>query len=290
MARLILSGSVSRCYLPTFLLLLSTLISMASAVDVGQTVGQVGQTIGNGAKGLAVIFANSSGPTNYVMAILLIVIGILFVFFGYRLFRIVMFFTGALFFGAIAYLILVNVEPSTGYAIGSLSREAFYLIIMIVAGILGGIFGWFLWNVAISILGALGGACLAFFIQGLKTGGLLPYPTGFAIFLVLMSIIGAIAAIFFERFIIILASAIAGSLAAFTGIDFFAQTGFYQLLQSWMNFAAGGTISYQLTNQLIGMLVGSAVFALVGFLLQYKLWDPLRFGPNAIRGSKKYRQ
>ncbi|KXS19049.1 hypothetical protein M427DRAFT_181860 [Gonapodya prolifera JEL478] len=103
--------------------------------------------------------------SSVIGAVINIVIGILFVFFGIRLFKTVLFLGGALFGGYLAFAILTNAEPDGGYKV-AISREAFYLIIILVAGLVCGFLALFLWRVGLVLLGAVGGFVLAVFLQG----------------------------------------------------------------------------------------------------------------------------
>ncbi len=150
------------------------------------------------------------GVSVYIFALFTIIFGAVCCFWGYRAFRVVL---GIIGFMLGVYLAASLVAHFTGG----------FGIIAIIAGIVGGMIGaslvMFLYYVGVFILGMLGGWAL---------GALLAGPASLGISLVipaLVAIAGGVLAIIFQRFIIIVSTALLGSWGVVSGVFYFLNSG-----------------------------------------------------------------
>ncbi|KAI9207623.1 uncharacterized protein BJ171DRAFT_493256 [Polychytrium aggregatum] len=194
-----------------------------------------------------------------------IIAGLLFVFFGYRLFRIILFVAGFYVLATIGFIILSYVEPAQGWQ----NHDTIYLVACIAFGIVGGLLAGFLVKLGLACIGAMGGFLLANFILAWKDGGLISSGWGRSLFLALMVVAGIIIIFIFEKIILIVSTSVIGSYSALFGLDMFIQTGFVESVQSFLG--ANHTIPpYQSNGKVYGMLAGMVVLAILGIFVQYR--------------------
>ncbi|KAG0057376.1 hypothetical protein BGZ83_010835 [Gryganskiella cystojenkinii] len=206
---------------------------------------------------------------------ILIVLGLLLVFFGYRLFHVTMFLIGFYFFGNIAYI---------GMANGGVTSQTLLLVISIVVGILGGLLLICCSRLGVAVLGAVALYSLGLWILGWKSGGLITSHTGRAILLGVLAVVGFILGFVREREMVIVGSALVGAYSVIAGIDLFAQTGFIQEADSFINSkssidnrADGVTLSWKE----YALLAAFIVLALLGMAVQFRSWGRRQFRPVA---------
>jgi len=170
------------------------------------------------------VLADDDGSTGYwnayliCVAIVMVFTGLLFVSYGYRLFRIVVILTGFFLFGGATYLILY-------YALGEF--HWWIILIALVVGLLGAVLLHFLYIVAIFCLGFL----LGFILATVTWGGYLAdwiygstIPTYFQVItwvvIVLAAVLGGVLAIKFQKFLIVLATSVVGGYGIVAGADY----------------------------------------------------------------------
>lgn len=207
-----------------------------------------------------------SGPYNrspltwqpIILGIVAILTGIYFCFFGYRYFRFTMFVVGFWFFANIAFIIL-NQAGVTDLTI--------LLIVSIIIGIVLGALLALCYQIGIYLLGALAGYTLALWILSFKAGGLIPGHTGQIIFIVVLVILGVALSIFFERFLLIIATSFIGAFLIIFGIDVFIRTGYVYIVSGILS----GNVSLLQDEpwQVYAMLIATFVLFLVGVSFQY---------------------
>ncbi|RKP03049.1 hypothetical protein CXG81DRAFT_24359 [Caulochytrium protostelioides] len=212
-----------------------------------------------------------------IFAIIIIIQGIYLTFVGHRLVRIMIFLAGFYAGALIAYAVLVNVERNRGVPIDAW----IWFIAILLSGILFGAMLLCLYRVGLFILGALLGLVIAIAILSLRSQGLIHSVAGRAAFLALMALAGGIAILFLERPVMIIATAVLGSYAAFYGIDLFAGTGFADALPEFLGAGNG----YDLTGPVGGMLIGWLVFCLLG--MSYQFYSAYR-DTLGLPGSRKW--
>ncbi|KAL3898596.1 MAG: hypothetical protein SGCHY_002629 [Lobulomycetales sp.] len=201
-----------------------------------------------------------------VTAIVLIITGLVFVFFGHRLFRPILFLAGFYVFGVLAYSALIAIETNRGAQLFGTNRDWLFIVIVIVAGVIGGSLFACLWKLGLFAIGLLLGFTLGSFILGLISNGAIQSEVGRIIFLSVFALAGGIAILFFERVLLVLGTAFPGSYAVFFGIDLFAKTGFKNGVQTFIS----GQGVYNATAAVYGMLVGVVLLAIIGCVYQFR--------------------
>ncbi|KAI9145982.1 hypothetical protein BKA69DRAFT_1046656 [Paraphysoderma sedebokerense] len=204
-------------------------------------------------------------PEDIPVGIIFITVGVLFCFWGSRWFKIVLFLAGAYLFASIAYFVLQKVEPEAGFS----NRSAVYLGVTIAAGFIGGAILTAFVKLGIFAIGCVGGYALAVWILGLGANGLIKNDIGQKVFIAAVALISGFITLFWlmDRAVKIF-TAIAGAYSIMLGIDVFAQTGFKDAVG---RFVGDGTLPYNPTPAIYGMLAGTAVLALVGMAVQFKV-------------------
>ncbi|KAG0032776.1 hypothetical protein BGZ81_010061 [Podila clonocystis] len=200
-----------------------------------------------------------------VAAIVLLVAGFLFAFFGHKFFRITLFLSGFYAFSTLAWIALKNAEPATGYGTNA---QWIYIGVAGAAGILGGALFICFWRLGFAAIGAVGGFYLAIFILSWAKNGVISSGVGRTIFIIVCVIIGIVLTFFVERHVVILGTAIVGSGSFFVGLDNFVHSGFstaFTLFLSGKKIGEG----YEVTPKMYGMLAGTLAMMVVGACFQY---------------------
>lgn len=163
----------------------------------------------------------------------------------------------------VAYIILLNVKEDYGS-----NTETILLVVSVVVGILAGLILSCCFFLAVYLVGALLGYFTALWLLSWVTNGLIQTNWGRAILIIVFVIVGIILMAFFERFLMVVATAFIGSFAIFIGVDIYVKTG---LAETVINFlqARSATVITEATPQLRGMLGGCLGLAIVGALIQY---------------------
>ncbi|KAF9022188.1 hypothetical protein CPC16_008463 [Podila verticillata] len=200
-----------------------------------------------------------------IAAIVLMVAGFLFAFFGHKFFRITLFLSGFYVFSTLAWIALKNAEPAAGY--GS-NAQWIYLGVSAAAGILGGALFICFWRLGFAAIGAIGGFYLAIFILSWAKDGVISSGVGRTIFIVACVIIGIVLTFFIERHVVILGTAIVGSGSFFVGLDNFVNTGFAGAFTAFLSGKKLGD-GYEVTGKVYGMLAGTLAMMVVGACFQY---------------------
>ncbi|KAF9945703.1 hypothetical protein BGZ72_001097 [Mortierella alpina] len=205
-----------------------------------------------------------------IVAIVLMVAGFLFAFFGHKFFKITLFLAGFYVFSTLAWIALRNAEPANGYGTNA---QWIYLGVAGAAGILGG--GLFLcfWRLGFAAIGAIAGFYLAIFILSWASQGVISNGTGRTIFIVACVIVGIVLTFFVERHVVIIGTAIVGSGSFFVGLDNFINTGFSAAFTAFLSGkghqALLGTDGYQVSPKVYGMLAGTLAMMVIGACFQY---------------------
>ncbi len=203
-----------------------------------------------------------------VTGIVLIVAGLAFLFFGYKLYKFMIFTAGFYIGGIIAYIVLVNAEPAAGYP----NREIVYLASCVAVGLVCGCLLICFVRLGLVAIGALGGFFLAMWLLSWKSNGLIDTNLGRAIFIGAMSFVGGVLVLFIERPIIYFSTSFAGSFSTIYGIDVFAQKGFTDAVRLFLGSENKLDVAqYELTNVVYAYLASILVLAVIGTYLQYRM-------------------
>jgi Domain of unknown function (DUF4203) len=209
-------------------------------------------------------------------------VGIVFLFFGIRFFKPILFLAG-LAIGALAtHILILNLEDK--YDFGP-QREWLVIAIPAVVGLVIGILFLWVWKLGLVSLGALGGFTLAIYVLSWKTDGVISSPTYRPIFIAGLVVIGALLAAFFERPVIIVCTSLLGSACICSCIDVFAATGFNIAIEMFISNKG----SFEFNNSLIGLLASFAVITLVGIFVQYRYSGEGPFNPSQRSARHQYK-
>ncbi|KAF9548258.1 hypothetical protein EC957_007027 [Mortierella hygrophila] len=217
---------------------------------------------------------NDSGDSNstsltwqrIVAGVILMLIGIILTFRGYRHYRFSMFLAGFIVGCVVVYSILVNVEPQQGWD----HRQVIYVFSCLGGGLLLGAICWLLNRFTVWILGALAGLTVALYILAWRSGGLIHSYGGRIALLVGASGLGLLLALFLGRRILIPATAIVGAYITVLGLDLFARTGFSESIKSF--FTSNDSVDYQLNTNLYIFLGVIGGLIILGILFQTLSW------------------
>ncbi|KAF9171924.1 hypothetical protein BGX21_007800 [Mortierella sp. AD011] len=229
-----------------------------------------------------------------VVAVVLMVAGFLFAFFGHKFFKITLFLSGFYVLSTLAWIALKNLEPTNGYGAHS---DWVYLGVSGAAGILGG--GLFLcfWRLGFAALGAIAGFYFAIFVLSWASNGVISNGTGRTIFIIVCVVVGVISTFFLERHVVIIGTAMVGSGSFFIGLDNFVHTGFSDAFIAFLSGKTTGFVSgdgYTVSGKVYGMLAGTLAMMIVGACFQYYKhrgsWVPKTHRPNYQQAQPHYQQ
>ncbi|KAF9912884.1 hypothetical protein EC991_007496 [Linnemannia zychae] len=197
---------------------------------------------------------------------ILLLIGVLLTFRGYRHYRFTMFLAGFIAGCVIVYSILANVEPAQGWN----RRQIIYVFSCLGGGLLLGAICWLLNRFTVWILGALAGLTLALYILAWRSEGLIRNRGGRIGLLVGASVLGLLLALVMGRRILIPATAIVGAYISVVGLDLFARTGFSESIKNF--FTNNHRVNYRLNTNLYIMLGVIGGLIVLGILFQSLSW------------------
>ncbi|KAG0069079.1 hypothetical protein BGZ90_000333 [Linnemannia elongata] len=190
---------------------------------------------------------------------ILILIGILLTFRGYRHYRFTMFLAGFITGCVIVYSILANVEPQQGWN----RRQIIYVFSCLGGGLLLGAICWLLNRFTVWILGALAGLTTALYILAWRNEGLIRSRGGRIGLLVGASVLGLLLALVMSRPIV-------GAYISVLGLDLFARTGFSESVKNF--FTNDNHVNYRLNTNLYIMLGVIGGLIILGALFQTLSW------------------
>lgn len=218
--------------------------------------------------------------------ILAIIIGLLFLFFGLRLFRTVLATTGFVCGSLLTYLALVGSSIRWGP-----HGDLYLLVICIGVGCLGALLGLSIWMAALVAMGGLGGFAgtvylLSWHPELVASRGDSWLPPAL---IAIGTVAGALMAALWERAIVMGATSTVGAIAFCSGVDVFARTGFNAL---WQTLVRGPVVSRvsigmgvrpSLSPSMVALLGSCAMLAATGFLVQVLVTAPSPEGKDAKR-------
>ncbi|KXN70334.1 hypothetical protein CONCODRAFT_7090 [Conidiobolus coronatus NRRL 28638] len=210
--------------------------------------------------------ANTSAVA-IVSMLILISVGLVFVFAGKKIIKVLLVLLGFFFFACITIVIagkIVDLSTITkGQRIG-------ILVSSLIIGILGGLLSWCLYKLGIFILG---------FIMGYNLGGLIlqfakiESQWGRIGIMIACGLVIGILAICLMKFMIVIATAFVGSQAVMIGIDVVANKGYINSVNVMATFK-----KTEMNAALWAMLGSSIALMLIGIIVQFK----------AFRDNDKY--
>lgn len=175
-----------------------------------------------------------------------IVLGLLFCFLGYRLFKLVL--------AVVGFALGATLAATGVLAVGA--EQVWVIMAGVVGGLLGAVLLVLLWFVGIFLLGA-GLAVMAVAVP-LQAAGV-DFPR---IALLIIAIVGGIVALFLQKLIIVVSTSFSGSLNLVTGVTYFL----------FRDSVTPMNMPDQLDRPtLIGMLVAWFLMGITGVVVQYQV-------------------
>jgi hypothetical protein len=179
----------------------------------------------------------------------LIVIGGLYCFFGYKIFMIILWICG--------FIIFAPIAAAIGFGVSEGDR-----LVAVISGLIGGCIGGgiavALYFLGVFLIGAACGALTGAFLS--SAAGASPHPA----LLLPLAVIGGIAAIAIQKFVIILSTAFLGSFYIVAGILFFAVRYDPQRVLQNPSSALGGTFYVALLCWILLGIFGVCVQYVIG--------------------------
>ncbi|KAF9163502.1 hypothetical protein DFQ26_002459 [Actinomortierella ambigua] len=205
-----------------------------------------------------------------IAGVVLMTVGLVLCFRGWRHFRFTMFLSGFIAGVIIVYSILYNVQPKQGWNYSAI----IFVFGCIAGGLVLGFFCWLLHRFTIAILGGLAGLVIALYILGWRSEGLIHNWGGRIGLMVGASALGMLIGLLFGRRVLIPATAVVGAYLTISGLDLMARSGFNDAIHKFWTHNAN--VPYHLTTNLYIMLGLVGGLMLFGFLLQTISWDRRR--------------
>lgn len=204
--------------------------------------------------------------------------GLVFLFFGNRLFKTIVGLAGFVFGALAGYTGLVNLTQRGALSLGP-HGHLITMAICVGTGAAGAAVALWAWMLALLAVGGLGGLSLAIYLLSwpasqhgpLRLLSLLQSPTTRPVFLGSMAAAGAALALVFERALIIGGTAMTGAVGLCSGIDVFAVTGFNAGIRAILSNATGNEGGHHLPRGPLSVyvLLGScAAIAVIGATIQ----------------------
>ncbi|TPX58519.1 hypothetical protein PhCBS80983_g03081 [Powellomyces hirtus] len=166
-----------------------------------------------------------------VLGGLCIAVGLFLLIVGQRLWKAALFFTGFFVTALTGYILMVNLEPNTGYE----HRGTVLLLGSLACGVVGGGIALCLWKLGLVLLGATAGFLFGMFLLSWKDGGLVDSEKGRIILLAVATGIGIILALVLQKKLLIVGTSMAGAYSVVFGIDCYARTGFTESMQTFLS-------------------------------------------------------
>ncbi|KAI8142184.1 hypothetical protein BJV82DRAFT_657862 [Fennellomyces sp. T-0311] len=176
-----------------------------------------------------------------------------------------MFIVGFLVGSNVAYIILSNAKADYGE-----NTQTILLVVSVIVGVLAGALLSCCFFLAVYLLGALLGYLAALWFLSWADDGLITSNWGRAILIICFVVVGIILIAFFERPIIVIATAFIGSFLIFFGIDLYVQTGFTHAVVSFLHARDPDSL-IQSSSGVRGMLGGTLGLTVVSVLIQWML-------------------
>ncbi|KAI9299844.1 hypothetical protein BJ944DRAFT_273822, partial [Cunninghamella echinulata] len=206
-----------------------------------------------------------------VLSIILFVTGAYLCFVGGVHQHFTMFIVGFYVGSNVAFIILTNARDDYGP-----NTATILLVVSIVVGVLAGLLLSCCFFLAVYLVGALLGYFVAIWLISIIGTDVFNETWKKVVLIIVLVIVGIVLIAFFERIIMVIATAFIGSFVIFVGIDLYIKTGFAESIVDIIR-AKSVDLIHQATPQLRGMLGGCLALSIVGCLIQ---WCQLRGHSN----------
>ncbi|KAF9143026.1 hypothetical protein BGX30_001543 [Mortierella sp. GBA39] len=203
--------------------------------------------------------------SNWVLGTILIIVGLVQVFYGFKFIRLTLVLTGFISWAVVAIMVTVVLHWDLVYLLFKPSQPYFWIWFM--AGILGAILSFRYWDLGVAFSGGFGGFALAMGIIAAVNSSHNMTNTGRYILLAVLILFGAAIAIFYERFSIILGTSLGGAFMVMFGVDEFLQAGYREMIVIF-DFA-GKTLQYHPDKTVFIMIGCSLALACLGIAWEF---------------------
>ncbi|KAF8946349.1 hypothetical protein BGZ47_000760 [Haplosporangium gracile] len=203
--------------------------------------------------------------SNWVLGIILIIVGLVQVFYGFKFIRLTLVLTGFISWAVLSMIVTVVLSWDLVYFLFKPSHYCFW--IWFLAGIFGAILSFRYWDLGVAFSGGFGGFALAMGIIAAVNDSHNITNTPRYILLAVLIFLGAAIAIFYERFSIILGTSLGGSFMVMFGIDEFLQAGYREMIIIF-DFA-GRTLQYHPDKTVFIMIGCSLALACLGIAWEF---------------------
>ncbi|KAF9954770.1 hypothetical protein BGZ70_010456 [Mortierella alpina] len=214
---------------------------------------------------------------NAVLGTILILIGLVQIFFGFKLIRLTLVLTGFVSWAVVAIILMVTLRWELAYQLFKPARYYFWM--WVLAGLLGALLSFRYWDLGVSFAGGFGGFAVAMGIIAASNHSM--SNVGRYILLASLILIGAAIATFYERFSIILGTSFGGAFMFMYGVDEFVQVGYREMIVIFR--FAGKTLTYHPNKKVFTMIGCSLALALCG--IAWEFWhhaNPLLMDRKAL--------
>ncbi|KAF9970169.1 hypothetical protein BGZ73_007209 [Actinomortierella ambigua] len=193
-----------------------------------------------------------------VLGILLMLAGLIQVFYGFKFIRLTLLVGGFMTSALIASTVMIAIRWDLLFE--TFNPKMYYFWVWFLCGLIGAILSFRFFDLGIAMAGALGGFAVAMIIIA-AANTTLSEAVRYVIIGVFVIFFSGIAT-FYERFFIIAGTSLAGSMLFMFGVDEFVQIGFREMLVIF-NFV-GKTLNYSPTSKVYIMIGCVPVLALLG--------------------------
>ncbi|GJJ77162.1 hypothetical protein EMPS_09521 [Entomortierella parvispora] len=200
---------------------------------------------------------------NWGLGVVLIVFGLMEVFYGFKLIRITLIVAGFLSWAIAAMMIMVAIRWDLVYT--TFMPQYYYLWVWLLAGLIGATLSFRYWDLGVTFTGAFGGFAVA---MGIIAAANLAFTNaGRYVILAILILCGAAVATFYERVFIILGTSFGGAYMFMFGLDEFVQVGYREMIVIF-DFT-GQTLVYHPNAYVYAMLGSSLVLAGLGIAWEF---------------------
>ncbi|KAG9064166.1 hypothetical protein KI688_003354 [Linnemannia hyalina] len=203
--------------------------------------------------------------SNWVLGTILIIVGLVQVFYGFKFIRLTLVLTGFISWAVVAIMVTVVLRWDLVYFLFKPSHSYFW--IWFLAGILGAILSFRYWDLGVAFSGGFGGFALAMGIIAAVSDSHNMTNIPRYILLAVLILLGAAIAIFYERFSIILGTSLGGAFMVMFGVDEFLQAGYREMIVIF-DFA-GRTLQYRPDKTVFIMIGCSLALACLGIAWEF---------------------
>ncbi|KAI8990988.1 hypothetical protein BDF20DRAFT_842072 [Mycotypha africana] len=197
--------------------------------------------------------------------IVLMLLGVYFLIFGFSSFRGTLAAVGFTFFALMTWIGLVNNEPMYGYP----HNEIVYTCVSVGIGLIGAFLFVFLYGISLYFIGGVAGLFLAVFILSWKENLVIQIPVARICFIIGMGVIFGILLILAESYIVIFCTAFTGAYLFILGLDLFIHTGLINAFLSIFDGNKNHVNIYIIRMQVYVMLAFVIIIMLISFAWQY---------------------